>query len=187
MNLEELLKLKEENYDLFIETVKNLGQEEAKYSEFSNGRLATMTGTSFALRGKEKSEDQKKKLSDAKKGKPQSEEHKKKISEGLAKAENHPWRGGFSEDHKKKISQSKMGKSPSEETRQKLSIAGKGNKLSQESLDKIVQTRTSRPFAIYQGRTFSLTELSSELNLPKKVISNIKCGKRKDTFGIKFL
>jgi hypothetical protein len=187
MNLEELLRLKEENYDLFLETVKNLNQEYSRYSDFSNGRLSTMTGTSFALKGKEKSEEQRKKLSESKKGKPTSEDHKKKISEGLLKSENHPWKGGFSEEHRKNISQSKIGISPSKETRQKLSVAGKGNKLSKESLDKIVQTRTNRAFAIYQGKTFSLTDLSLELNLPKQVISNIKSGKRKNTFGIDFI
>ena len=187
MTLEDLLKLKQEDYDLFIETVKNLNQENPKYSDFSNGRLATMTGTSFALKGKEKSEEQRKKLSEAKKGKSQSEEHKKKISEGLAKSETHPWRGGFSEEHRKNISLSKMGKSPNEETRKKLSEAGKGNKLSTESLNKIAETRKNRPFAIYQGKNFTLTELSEELGLPKKVVSNIKSGKRKDTFGIEFI
>ena len=187
MNLDELLRLKEENYDLFIETVKNLNQEDSKYLDFSNGRLATMAGASFALKGKEKSEEQRRKLSESKKGKPQAEEHKKKISEGLLKSENHPWKGGFSEEHKKNISRSKMGKITSEETKKKLSISGKGNKLSQESLDKIVQTRTNRPFAIYKEKIFSLTELGLELNLPKQVISNIKSGKRKDTFGIEFI
>jgi hypothetical protein len=187
MTLEELINLKKENYDLFIETVKDLGQEKNKYSDFSNGKLSQIMATSIALKGRKKSEDEIRRLSEAKKGKPQSEEHSKKISEGLLKSENHQWRGGFSEEHKKNLSLSKMGKSPSEEARQKLSSAGKGKKLSQESLDKMVQTRTARPFAIYQEKTFTLVGLSLELNLPKAVVSNIKSGKRKDTFGITFL
>ena len=72
-------------------------------------------------KGKKRSEETRKKLSEAKKGKQFSEEHKKKLSEA------HKGKS-LSEEHKKKLSEAHKGKCLSEETRKKMSEAQKGNK-----------------------------------------------------------
>ena len=70
-------------------------------------------------KGKQFSEETKKKLSEALKGKQFSEETKKKISEAM-KGKH------FSEEHKKKLSEANKGKQLSAETRRKISEAHKG-------------------------------------------------------------
>ena len=78
-------------------------------------------------KGKPKSEEHKKKISEAQKGKQLSEEHKKKISEAK-KGEKHPNYGKhFSEEYKKKLSEALKGHPVSEETRNKIGTANKGN------------------------------------------------------------
>lgn len=70
-------------------------------------------------KGKKRSKETRKKMSDAHKGKHLSEEHKRKVSEshkGIC----------HSEESRKKISESHKGKHLSEETKKKLSEARKG-------------------------------------------------------------
>ena len=71
-------------------------------------------------KGKQKSEETKKKISEANKGKHPSEEHKKKMSDAK-KGKHH------SEETKKKMSEAHKGKHPSEEAKKKMSEAMKGN------------------------------------------------------------
>ena len=76
----------------------------------------------------ERTEEQKRKMSEANTGKHFSEEHKKKISE--SKTGKH-----FSEEHKKKISESKTGKHLSEEHKKKISESMGVNGILQFSKD----------------------------------------------------
>ena len=74
-------------------------------------------------KGRQKSEETRKKLSEAHKGRRLSEEHKKKLSEahkGIC----------LSEEHKKKIGEAHKGICFSEEHKKKLSEANKGNTAS---------------------------------------------------------
>ena len=70
-------------------------------------------------KGKPKSEETRKKISEANKGKPKSEETKKKMSE--ANKGKH-----LSEETRKKLSEAAKGKPKSEETKKRMSEAKKG-------------------------------------------------------------
>jgi hypothetical protein len=80
---------------------------------------------SIQMKGKNtylRSEEHKKKLSEAHKGKSLSQEHKKKISE----AKRGIPRNLFSKEHKKKLSEAHKGKSLSTETKRRMSKSQKG-------------------------------------------------------------
>ena len=70
-------------------------------------------------KGKLLSEEQRRKISEAKKGKTLSEEHRRKLSEAKKGKKRMP----FSEEHRRKISEAKKGKVRSEETKNKISKA----------------------------------------------------------------
>ena len=118
-------------------------------------------------RGKEHSEETRRKIGDGKrgknigenhpmygkepwnKGKKLSEEHRKKLSEaalsGKNTGENHPFYGKtHSEETRKKLSEANLGKKLSEETRRKMSEAQKGKKLSPESIRKREETKRKK-------------------------------------------
>ena len=82
-----------------------------KYDSFYNGYNSTAGGGNGI-----RSEETKRKLSEAKKGKPLPEEHKQKLSEAL---KGKP----FSEEAKRKMSEAKKGKQHSEETKRKIGKA----------------------------------------------------------------
>ena len=82
--------------------------------------LTTMEHNAFK-KGKPKSEETKKKMSEARKGKKFSEEHKKKLSEAWDYDKH------FTKEVKRKMSEANKGKKLSEETRNKMSEAKKGN------------------------------------------------------------
>ena len=94
--------------------------------------------------GKHRSEETKKKLSEANKGeknpmygKHLSEETKKKLSE--ANKGKH-----LSDEAKKKLSEAHTGKHHSEEAKKKLSEANKGKHLSEETKKKLSEARKCR-------------------------------------------
>jgi len=73
-------------------------------SEAKKGENHPLWGKPGPNKGKPKSEETKRKLSEAMKGKPKSEEHKRKMSEAK-KGENHPlWGKTHSEETKHKMS-----------------------------------------------------------------------------------
>ena len=109
----------------------------------------------------ERTEEQKRKMSEAKTGKHHSEESKKKISESLS-GEKAYWYGKhFSEEHKKKISESLIGKHHSEETKQKISESKGINGILQYSKDgkfiaEYISTREAeRQTGCHQGNICS--------------------------------
>ena len=89
----------------------------------------------MALLYAEVREDFCKAVSEAMSGKPKSEEQRKKMSEAH-RGENNPWYGKhLSEEHRRKMSEARRGKNNpnygkhhSEETRRKISEAGRGTK-----------------------------------------------------------
>jgi hypothetical protein len=86
---------------------------------------------SEASKGKTFSEETKRKLSEANRGKTFSEEHKRKLSE--VRKGKISWNKGktLSEEHKRKVSGANKGKSKppfSEEHKRKLSVVNKGDK-----------------------------------------------------------
>lgn len=92
------------------------------------------------------------KVSAALKGKPKSEEHRKKLSESLKG--NTPWNKGktglqvspkkgtfMSEEQKKKLSDAHKGKKNTEETKAKISASLKGRVISEETKKKMSEAR----------------------------------------------
>ena len=91
--------------------------------------------TSLHQKGKQFSEEHKKKMSEANKGKHLSEEHKNKIGEGNRGKQ-------LTEETRKKMSDAK--KNMSEETKKKLSEANKGKTFSQEHRNKMSKARKGK-------------------------------------------
>lgn len=86
--------------------------------------------------GGKRSEETKRKISEAQLGKIVSEEIRQKISEAL-RGEKHPmWGEHHSEETKRKISESQLGISKSDEARQKMSESHIGKTRSKESRQK---------------------------------------------------
>ena len=115
-----------------------IGKEEIirmKLSEAAKNRSEeTRRKISEANKGKIVSEETRRKLSEAQKGKPHSEETKRKMSETKKGESNHFFGKKHSEETKRKISEAGKGQVPwnkgktgicSEETRRKLSEAAK--------------------------------------------------------------
>ncbi len=127
--------------------------------------------------GKSRSEETKRKISEAKKGRPLPEEHKRKISRAMKNRQ--PWNKGLTKEHDLKIHQMAQakggirtspatefkkghtlnvgdkspmyGKTFSEETRRKMSEAHKGNKHSEESKQKIGDASRGEKSGNWQG------------------------------------
>lgn len=110
---QEALNVEEMFIQLFDST--NEGYNASTYGSSSYKRTEEQKKKiSEALSGHEVSEEQKKKISESMTRKTLSEEHKRKISE--ANTGKH-----FSEEHKRKISESHIGKHFSEENKKKIS------------------------------------------------------------------
>ena len=88
-------------------------------------------------KGQQKSEETRKKLSEANKGKRLSEEHKKKLSEAHKGKQ-------LSEETKKKMSEALKGRQFSAETRNKMSEAAKGKKFSDEHRRKLSESQKGK-------------------------------------------
>ena len=88
-------------------------------------------------KGKQLSEETRKKLSEAAKGKKFSDEHKKKLSEANRGKK-------LSAETKNKMSEAKKGKHRSEETKNKISEAHKGRHLSEEHKKKLSEANRGK-------------------------------------------
>lgn len=130
-------------------------------------------------KGKETSEDVRRKISEAKRGKKLSEEFGQKVSKALKGRK-------LSEEHRKKIGEANKGKCKgyepwnkgktnvySEETKRKLSEAQKGNKnmlgkhLSEETKRKISEAKKGK-VAWNKGKKFSENNASSKAAIAYK-------------------
>ena len=92
----------------------------------------------------ERSEEHRRKLSEAMKGKKRSEEHRRKLSEATKGRRNPNYGKKCSEETKKKISESLKGREFSEETKRKISEAMKGKKRSEEHQRKLNEANRGR-------------------------------------------
>ena len=88
-------------------------------------------------KGKHRSEETKRKMSESHKGKKMSEEHKQKVAKARKGMK-------LSEETKHKMSESHKGKKLSEEHKQKVAKARKGMKLSEETKHKIGENNKGR-------------------------------------------
>lgn len=78
------------------------------------------------------------------KGKNHTEEHKKKISKALMGRPSSMKGKTYSDEVKKKVSDSLKGRIVSEETRRKISISNTGKKLSPERIKHLIEINTGR-------------------------------------------
>jgi hypothetical protein len=105
----------------------NLGKKLKPLSEETKQKISeSLKGHTYNL-GSKRSEETKRKMSEANKGKKCSEETKRKISE-IHKGKKH------SEEHKKKLRDINLGKKHSEETKQKISKSRKRYLLSKREV-----------------------------------------------------
>ena len=100
--------------------------------------LTSMEHISLHHKGKQKSEETRKKLSEANKGHTVSAETRKKISEAWDYDKH------FNEESRRRMSEAAKGKHLSEETKKKLSEANKGKHLSEETRKKMSLQKTGR-------------------------------------------
>lgn len=141
-------------------------------------------------------EETRKKVSESHKGKKMPENHGKKISEwhkteGFSKEAREKMSIAskskiIGEETRKKLSDNMMGKPKTEEAREKMSLAKKGKKLSEEHKEKLTESRR-KPYAIYNGKTYTLFDLSQELGIDRQKISRIKNGREENYPGIEFI
>ena len=101
--------------------------------DLGTGILHNRTGGGEGMSGAIRSDEYRKKMSEAKKGHTVSEETKKKMSEAQ-KGKTMP------KESKKRMSEAKKGHIVSEETKRKLSEANKGKIFSEESKRKMSQS-----------------------------------------------
>lgn len=114
-------------------------------------------------RGKHRSLETRKKLSESLKGKPLSEKHKRKLKGRIS-----PNKGkNISEEHKKKLAEVHIGKKISEEHKKKLHEAWKGKHHSEETKTKISEANKGRQVSsktkqklseMYKGKHWKLVD-----------------------------
>jgi len=95
-------------------------------NDLGTGILHNRTDGGKGLSGAIRSDETKRKISEAHKGKILTEEHKRKLSEANEGENHHMYGKTHSEETKNKISEAN--KNPSEETRKKMSVVTKGKK-----------------------------------------------------------
>lgn len=151
-----------------------------KLNKITIGKLSR--GESISHANKDRMTDEvRKKLSESHKGKEIAEETKQKIKKWYKEV-------GFSDEAKKKMSEGSKSKVISDETRKRLSEMNMGRKFTQEHRENLSINKQNKPYAIYQDKTYTLTELCNLLGFPKKIkMSRIKGGQIENTWGIIFL
>ena len=143
-------------------------------------------GEKHPMYGKNHTEDSKRKISESLKGLKRSEDTKRKVSESI-KGEKHPLYGKRGKDSPN------YGKHRTEESRRKISQALKGRTLSEETRRKLSQATNYRKTPIVaidkngKVKIFeSQIECSRQLNLDRRHISNCLKGSRKSHKGYTF-
>jgi len=124
--LKEELSAREAHWILQIDQELRLNL--AGVGEFPEAKEVTIAKTSSNI-GKKRSEETKKRISEALKGKTKSQEHREKLSRASKEASSRL-------EVKKRMAEAQLGKKHSEETRKKISEAGKGRVQSEETKKK---------------------------------------------------
>jgi hypothetical protein len=172
-----------------------------KFNKVTSGKLNISEAISHANKTR-MTDEVRQKVSKSHTGKQVSEEQKEKIKRWFQEV-------GFDEETKKKMSEASKSKVITDETRKKLSEMNKGRKFSEkhkknlseakigiglgkkvptEQVDRMRQTVMSRPYAIYNEKEYTKTQLQEKLGIKNKTyLSRIKSGAMKDKWGITFL
>ena len=201
MKLQDLLKLKEEDYDLFLQKVDEMNSQSPKYKEMCNQKISVAV-TGVMNKGKSLSEEARKKMSESRKGnsnnkgKSLSEEARERISKAGLKPYA-IYKGkvytaiGLSEElgfkNYTKVSQIKSGKKKDEWGITFLETTNHKKETKPRNNFKHRQDVLSRPYAIINDETLTLTELSEKIGFNKIKIAHIKAGRTKNYLGITFL
>jgi hypothetical protein len=134
---------------------KNLTEEEAFRHEIymmdvfgrkdlGTGILHNRTDGGEGSSGCIRSDETRRKLSEAGKGKTLSKEHRRKLSEASKGEKNHNYGKPKSEETRRKLSEAKKGKTASEESRKKMSESGKVKTISEEHRRKMTEATQSK-------------------------------------------
>jgi hypothetical protein len=86
-----------------------------------------------------------------------------------------------------RIKMSESHKNPSEETRQKMAESHIGKKHSPETKAKMSETASNKKYAIYEGKEYSLNELSRMFNKTNRFFINVKRGHTKNKLNLIFI
>lgn len=158
-----------------------------------NGYNMTDGGEASWIKGKHLSEEHKRKIGDGNKDKKRSEESKRKWSEAH--------KGKLlSEGHRSKISEALKGRKPSKKCILKSIDVHKGKPLTEEIKKKISETKKgipniklAKPVLQIDKKTNevisefpSVSEVERQLGIPISNVSNCCNGKRKSTGGFKW-
>lgn len=159
----------------------NQERYEVTPEEYEKARIAL----SESMKGKPKSEEQKRKLSESKKGKPVSEATKKKLSESLRGREftdEHKSNLSkalinrqFSDEHKSNISKSKTGRQLSDSekaARIKVGDMNRGRKHSEESKAKISASQKGK---VVSEESKAKMSKSAKIRKPNRSIKVAQC------------
>ena len=181
MTLEELIKLKGENYELFIEEVKKINQEIPDYLKISKRSLInTMTHANDPTI-KEKIKSSMNKIVEQTDFREQVSENNKKKTKPYAiyKGEEYTL-GGLTEILKisrVSIGNMKTGKFPNRYNL--IFIENNRKKPTKEQRDKISESlRNKEPkyYAIYKGVKYTFNELLEVLEIGRTTLFNLKKG-----------
>jgi len=112
------------------ENAKRLWQDPKYRERMSNNHKGLLAGEKHPMFGKPRTEETKRKISEAKKGKHFSEEIRSRMNKGKTGVP-------LSEEHRRRISEGNKGKIRTEETKQKLSELNTGKSPSAETRKKL--------------------------------------------------
>ena len=145
---------------------KNLTEEEAFRHEIymidvfgrkdlGTGILHNRTDGGEGSSGCIRSDETRRKLSEAGKGKTLSKEHRRKLSEASKGEKNHNYGKPKSEETRRKLSEAKKGKTASEESRKKMSESGKVKIFSEEHRRNLSQWQIGKTLSEETRRKIS--------------------------------
>jgi len=175
--------------------IDKLNKKEIKYiAEYDTyrGRGYNLTeGGDGWWAGKEKSEETKRKISEAKKGQKLTEEHKRKIKENHAdfSGENHPmWGKHWSKETRQKMSEAHKGQETGEdnpmfgrqhtkESKKKMSEAKKGKTGEDAPNNKLTEKKVKIVLHLLEGGQFTQDKIGKMYGVNDTTISRIKLGK----------
>lgn len=145
---------------------KNKSRYKVNSYRYESIRKQVADAISQLHKGKQVSEETKRKLSEFNKGKSLSEETRQKMSESQKRRLPH------SDETRQKISESNKGKTQqphSEETRQKMSESRKGKSFSEEHKRKLSESRKGRQHSEESKRKISETRKRNQILREKSV------------------
>lgn len=175
-------KLKRNNKNPYAKKImKNLTEEEAYELEkfiikevgldnLTNIRDGGQRAPNY-WSGKSRSDETKRKLSQAHMGKSLSEEHKNKISEALSGENNPNYDRSYGKDFRNKVSESLTGRDLSEEHKRNI---GKANTGEKHNMSKLSKKEVGEIKWLIKNSELSQKDISNKYSITQANVSSIK-------------